>query len=267
MTALDPAVPASGTRSRDRTKTVECLVRSLRDVAFARMVPDEDGGGGTIHVLATPGASAEELTREIESALLAYLDLCPDPGRISVAVPSGAPPSAPGRGAASEARSPSLDFVAYAIEGGRGPEVHVRVTLEVWGEHVQGTSSAEGLDELGPRPFADATLRAAQRALEPADAHASGALAELRVAGLEEVSVSGRRYLALSLAPLPGKAERAGGAVTGFAPIAAGIRKTAILATLDAARRAAWEAGKKTQRPYERRNREPFQIWSAAGGP
>ncbi len=70
---------------RYRAQKAEELLGSLVGVISARVVTDDEGAIEEIHVLSTSDLSPKRAVRNVESALLAHMDLAVDHRRISVA--------------------------------------------------------------------------------------------------------------------------------------------------------------------------------------
>ena len=83
MTAPSERSPAS--IATFRAQKAEELLSSLVGVISTRVVLDDEGGIDEIHVLSTSDISPKQAVRNVESALLAHLDLAVDHRRISVA--------------------------------------------------------------------------------------------------------------------------------------------------------------------------------------
>src|SRR5512143_2326134 len=102
-----------GPRTADRYARATALVRALTGVLDARIEADA-GGIRTIVVTADPGASAWEVTRNVQSALLASLGLAVDRATVRVCHPGesaqvlAAAPSLPAESV------PARNGVAYA---------------------------------------------------------------------------------------------------------------------------------------------------------
>src|SRR5512141_1216557 len=96
---------SDGPRSADRYARATALVRALTGVLDARLEADATGIR-TILVTADPGSSAWEVTRNVQSALLASLGLAVDRAAVRVVgpgelKPAGAPSPAPAQDAAA----------------------------------------------------------------------------------------------------------------------------------------------------------------------
>ncbi len=83
MTAPPERSPPS--LGRYRAQKAEELLGSLVGVISARVVTDDEGAIEEIHVLSTSDVSPKRAVRNVESALLAHMDLAVDHRRISVA--------------------------------------------------------------------------------------------------------------------------------------------------------------------------------------
>lgn len=226
-------------------RKIERLVGSLRCVSRARAIADETGQLESIHVLAPDDVLPEEVVRQVESALLTYFDVCPEPDRISVAITSDpAFSSGPASRSSRQAepwprlegtrRAPSR-FVKYVIEGTEGTGCEIRVTVASSGHRYEGCSRAEDVSALDPIVFAEAAARAAMKAADSTRSKAPDGIEEFQVIRTEETEASGRPFLAVSL-KASGEGDQS--VITGFHPISTGMHSAAILAALDAVRRA-----------------------------
>jgi len=91
-----PSERTSASLGTLRAQRAEELLNSLVGVIDARVVTDDEGGIEEIHILSTSDVSPKQAVRNVESALLAHLDVAVDHRRISVAQaePGEEPPSA-----------------------------------------------------------------------------------------------------------------------------------------------------------------------------
>lgn len=152
--------------------------------------------------------------------------------------PSAAVPGSPSGPAPAElpgptppAAPPRLRFREYAILGGRGEGVELRVRIEAEGRVHRGTIRREGLDALDPLAFVDAVLQAAEAFLDTRPAERTGRILLLEPEDVEETELRKGAFVAVTVrALLREEARRA----TGFAPLEGGLRESASRGALDA---------------------------------
>ena len=147
----------------------ERLLMSLKGVVSARLVTRPGGEVEEIHLLTTEEVSAKQTVRNVESALLAHLDLGVDHRKISVAQTKErpappAPPAMPGKDAPTASEplvrlltEPPLSqnrllFGGHQVETERSHQVRHRVDIEWRGTRHTGMASAADL----PRPRMEA---------------------------------------------------------------------------------------------------------------
>jgi len=155
----------------------ERLLLSLPGVVSARVVARPGGDVDEIHLLTTTEVKPKQTVRNVESALLARLDLHVDHRKISVAQTStekaANPPPAPPEPVPAihivpepKAYESRVLFYGHQVESERSNQVKHKVEIEWRGKRYVGTASAADL----PRPkldaVAEATLRAVEAALE-----------------------------------------------------------------------------------------------------
>ncbi len=157
-------------RARWTIQEAERLLISLQGVVSARVVARPGGDIEEVHMLTTAMVKPKQTVRNVESALLAHLDLSVDHRKISVAqttdksrVAAGAPdpvlpvqivpdvePTAP------ESR---LLFYGHQVETERSNQVRHRVEIEWQGGRYTGEAAAADL----PRPKLEAVATATRR--------------------------------------------------------------------------------------------------------
>lgn len=151
-------------------REAEDLVRTLSGVLSARIVTATNGGIEEIHVLTTDDVPAKQTVRNVESALLAHLDLPVDHRKISVAQTSqGPPPQSAPEGTISLLMGPSpapaetrVVYHSHRVESEGSNQVKVTVTLEWGGDVYEGSSVGADL----PKPRLEAAAVATLRAME-----------------------------------------------------------------------------------------------------
>jgi hypothetical protein len=153
----------------------ERLLLSLPGVVSARVVSRPGGDIDEIHLLTTTEVKPKQTVRNVESALLAHLDLPVDHRKISVAQTTDGPAPAPAKAPEPEPQihimpepkphESRLLFYGHQMESERSNQVKHKVEIEWRGQRFTGEASAADL----PRPKLDAvaaaTLRAVERAL------------------------------------------------------------------------------------------------------
>lgn len=149
----------------------ERLLTSLQGVVSARIVARPGGDVEEIHLLTTTDVKPKQTVRNVESALLAHLDLSVDHRKISVAQTQDAETELP---------EPELPlhivpepqpydsrvlFYGHSMESERANRVKHRVEIEWHGERYMGEASAADLPRAKLEALATATLRAVESAI------------------------------------------------------------------------------------------------------
>jgi hypothetical protein len=152
-------------------KKAEELLATLQDVVSARIVSDDMGAIGSIHVLVMGTATPKQVVRNIESALMAHLGMRVDHRKISVATMVKRPVSNP-EGEAVELKPESavvagraLYFEDVEVRGSRAKGVSCKVTLRRGKEQYVG--EAEGFES--ERSRVEIAARAALAAIALCD--------------------------------------------------------------------------------------------------
>ena len=230
-------------RVRWTIQEAERLLLSLPGVVSARVVARPGGDVDEIHLLTTTEIKPKQTVRNVESALLAHLDLSVDHRKISVAqtsdVPAGRaqpeppvhimPPPRP-----HESR---LLFYGHQMESERSNQVRHKVEIEWHGERYSGEATAADL----PRPKLEAVAAATLRAVEAAlgenleDARQSPTLA---LDGVKIIDAFDRKFVLVAVHAMAGRnlSRLAGTNVADES-----LDRAAILATLQATDR--WVRG------------------------
>ena len=222
----------------------ERLLMSLQGVVSARVVARPGGQIDEIHLLTTADVKPKATVRNVESALLAHLDLSVDHRKISVAqtttadratLPEPEPlvhivPEPP----ASESR---LLFYSHQVETERSNQVRHRVEVEWHGQRYTGEASAADLPRPKLEAVAAATLVAVSRALEAKLPEGRRAVT-LSLDGVKVVDAFDRKFVLVAVHAISGRdvARLAGTTVTDES-----TDRAAILATLQATDR--WVRG------------------------
>lgn len=242
----------------------ERLLSTLTGVVSARVVAKAGGEIEEIHLLTTEEVSPKQTVRNVESALLAQLDLTVDHRKISVAqtkapvvplrsVPVEEPPPAPsasdyqpGAAGAPGARAllappeTRVLFAGHEMEAERGHRVRFRVGLEWDGERYEGEATGTDLPRARLEIVAQATLRSIESVLagpEPSP----GQDPTLSLDGVKLVDAFDRQYVMVGVhAITPRKLT----VLVGAAPVEDSPDRATILATLQAADR--WVRGRLT---------------------
>jgi len=138
----------------------------------ARVVARPGGDVEEIHLLTTTELRAKQTVRNVESALLAHLDLSVDHRKISVAQTNEAPPEysepeppvhiVPER----EPYESRLLFYGHQVETERSNQVKHRVEIEWRGDRYVGEATSADLPRPKLEAVAGATLKAVEGALQ-----------------------------------------------------------------------------------------------------
>lgn len=222
----------------------ERLLMSLQGVVSARVVARPGGAIEEIHLLTTADVKPKATVRNVESALLAHLDLSVDHRKISVAqttqhdraqLPEPEPvvhliPSVP-------AKERRLLFYSHQVETERSNQVRHRVEIEWQGERYAGEASAADLPRPKLEAVAEATLQAVEKALA-AHLEDGRRSVTLSLDGVKIVEAFDRKFVLVAVHAISGRdvARLAGTTVTDES-----TDRAAILATLQATDR--WVRG------------------------
>lgn len=233
----------------DRTgwtiEDAERLLLSLKGVVSARLVTRPGGEVDEIHLLTTEEVSAKQTVRNVESALLAHLDLAVDHRKISVAQTKDRPRAAETLGPTVRilpeppAGQNRLLFQAHHVETERSHQIRHRVEIEWRGERYTGTASSADL----PRPRLEAVSRATLCAVEIAlvkeleGGHGQGVT--LALDGVKLVDAFDRTFVLVAVNALSGRDVTP---LAGATVVEVSGDRAAILATLQATDR--WVRGR-----------------------
>ena len=158
-------------RVRWTIQEAERLLLSLPGVVSARVVGRPGGDVDEIHLLTTTEIKPKQTVRNVESALLAHLDLPIDHRKISVAQTSESRQDLPEPGLPvhimppPKAHESRLLFYGHQMESERSNQVRHKVEIEWQGERYVGEASAADLMRPKLEAVATATLRAVEAAL------------------------------------------------------------------------------------------------------
>lgn len=223
----------------------EQLLMSLKGVVSARLVTRPGGEVEEIHLLTTEEVSAKQTVRNVESALLAHLDLAVDHRKISVAQTKD--PQAQQTSSEASVRllpqptpgASRLLFQSHQVETERSHQVKHRVEIEWRGERYAGSASAADL----PRPRLEAVGRATLVAVETALAKeledASGPGVTLALDGVKVVDAFDRQFVLVAVNAMSGRDVTP---LAGATVVEVSSDRAAILATLQATDR--WVRGR-----------------------
>jgi len=152
----------------------ERLLLSLPGVVSARVVTRPGGDVDEVHLLTTTEVKPKQTVRNVESALLARLDLHVDHRKISVAQTqeklAAAPAVEPERAIhilpGPKAHESRVLFYGHQSESERSNQVKHRVEIEWRGTRYMGTATAADVPRAKLEAVAEATLRAVETALQ-----------------------------------------------------------------------------------------------------
>jgi hypothetical protein len=233
-------------RARWTIQEAERLLTSLQGVISARVVARPGGAVDEVHMLTTAHVKPKQTVRNVESALLAHLDLSVDHRKISVAqttdtVPSPAvAPLIPVRIVPEPEPVPEqsrLLFYGHRVETERSNQVRHKVEIEWQGERYVGEARAADLPRPKLEAVAEATLKAIEQALQANLAEDRRAVT-LSLDGVKVVDAFDRKFVLVAVHAISGRdvARLAGTTVTDES-----TDRAAILATLQATDR--WVRG------------------------
>jgi hypothetical protein len=222
----------------------ERLLLSLKGVLSARLVTQPGGEIEEIHILTTDEVAPKQTVRNVESALLAHLDLAVDHRKISVAqtkerlsVPEAPEPAV--RLMVAPSTQSRLLFHGHQVQTERSHLLRHQVEIEWRGERYLGESSAADLPRARLEAVTRATLAAVEQALSTELDEQSGREATLALDGVKVVSAFDREFVVVAVQAIAGRDARelVGAAVSAGLP-----DRAAIMATLQATDR--WVRGR-----------------------
>ena len=222
----------------------ERLLLSLQGVVSARVIARPGGKIEEIHMLTTADVKPKATVRNVESALLAHLDLSVDHRKISVAQtthesPAELPAQEPAVHILPEpaARESRLLFYSHHVETERSNQVKHRVEIEWHGARYVGEATAADLPRPKLEAVAGATLKAIESALQEKIEEGRRAVT-LSLDGVKVVDAFDRRFVLVAVHAMSGRhvARLAGTTVSDES-----ADRAAILATLQATDR--WVSG------------------------
>ncbi len=211
----------------------EELLATLPGVIAARIVADDKGAGGEIHVLTTPELTPKKTVRNIESALVAQLGMKVDHRKISVAT-STEKKSTPAEGsrvvepvspAAAESRR-RIYFEDVEVRRSRSSGVSCRVTLRKGEKSFIGETDGVENERSRVELAAQATLKAIAMAEGPERA--------LALLGCKQITAFERDFV---FAGVTARFGRDTAMLTGSCEVRDSLETASVLAVLDATNR------------------------------
>lgn len=223
----------------------ERLLLSLKGVVSARLVTRPGGEVEEVHLLTTEEVTPKQTVRNVESALLAHMDLAVDHRKISVAQTKDRPAPEP------EQELPvrllpdppvgqtRLLFQGHQVETERSHQVKHRVEIEWNGERYTGTASAADLPRTRLEAVSKATLEAVGAALMKELEGGSSAGVTLALDGVKVVDAFDRQFVLVAVNAMAGRDVTP---LAGATVVEVSSDRAAILATLQATDR--WVRGR-----------------------
>lgn len=224
----------------------ERLLLSLQGVVSARVVTRPGGDVEEIHMLTTDKVKPKSTVRNVESALLAHLDLRVDHRKISVAqtteavrqeLPEPALPVQIMHDPEPSATDSRLLFYAHQVETERANRVRHRVEIEWLGDKYTGVASSADLARAKLEAVAGAALEAVQSALSANLAEGRRSIT-LSLDGVKVVDAFDRKFVLVAVHAMSG---RDVARLSGTTVADESVDRAAILATLQATDR--WVRG------------------------
>jgi hypothetical protein len=197
-------------RVRWSIQEAEKLLLSLPGIVSARVVTRPGGEVEEIHLLTTTEVKPKQTVRNVESALLARLDVSVDHRKISVAQTTET------RKDLGEAELPvhimpapkphesRLLFYGHQMESERSNQVRHKVELEWQGQHYTGEATAADLPRPKLEAVASATLRAVEQALQ-ANLDESRRSPTLALDGVKIIDAFERKFVLVAVHAMSGR--------------------------------------------------------------
>ena len=188
----------------------EGLLMSLKSVVSARVVTRPGGEVLEIHLLTTDEVKPKQTVRNVESALLAHLDLEVDHRKISVAQTKERPPErAEPEPTVLLLPDPPIGerrllFHSHQVETERSHRVRHRVEIEWQGDRYVGEATAADLPRARLEAVAAATLTAVAAALEEQMEEGCQAVT-LAVDGVKVVDAFDRQFVLVAVHAISGR--------------------------------------------------------------
>ena len=222
----------------------EGLLLSLKSVVSARVVTRPGGEVQEIHLLTTDEVKPKQTVRNVESALLAHLDIEVDHRKISVAQTRERPPeSTESEPAVILLPEPSagdsrLLYYSHQVETERSHRVRHRVEIEWQGDRYSGEATAADLPRARLEAVAAATLAAVSNALNK-EMEDDGPTVALAVDGVKVIDAFDRKFVLVAVHAISGRDVTS---LAGATVVDETTDRAAILAALQATDR--WVRGK-----------------------
>jgi hypothetical protein len=192
----------------------ERLLLSLPGVVSARVVARPGGDVDEVHLLTTTEVKPKQTVRNVESALLARLNLHVDHRKISVAQTHEKPavlpaPSPEAEGAIHIVPEPKphesrVLFYGHQSESERSNQVKHRVEIEWRGARYVGTATAADVARAKLEAVAEATLRAVEAALQE-NLDESRRAPTLSLDGVKIVEAFDRKFVLVAVHAIAGR--------------------------------------------------------------
>jgi hypothetical protein len=185
---------------------------SLPGVVSARVVARPGGDVEEVHLLTTTEVKPKQTVRNVESALLAHLDLSVDHRKISVAQTSDRRAPAPEPETAPPVQILPLPrphesrilFYGHQMESERSNQVRHKVEIEWRGERYMGEATAADLPRPKLEAVAAATLRAVEKALER-QLDGKRPAPTLQLDGVKVIEAFERRFVLVAVHAMAGR--------------------------------------------------------------
>lgn len=223
----------------------ERLLNSLNGVVSARMVAEPGGQIEEIHLVTTREVSPKQTVRNVESALLAQLDITVDHRKISVAQTSASDAEdaqeavSRSNGGPGGARANRVVFLGHEIENERRHRVRARIKIEWKGERFSGEASGTDLPRSRLDIVASAVLQGLESILLRSDEAEARDVAALALDGVKVTKAFDRSYVLVGVHAIHGREAKV---LCGSAPVDDVVERAVVLATLQAADR--WVRGR-----------------------
>lgn len=223
----------------------ERLLNSLNGVVSARMVAEPGGEIEEIHLVTTRDVSPKQTVRNVESALLAQLDITVDHRKISVAQTSASSPDQlqelplETNGGSDGPRDERVIFLSHELENERRHRIRARVNIEWEGERFSGEASGADLPRSRLELVASAVLEGLESIILRSDGAEANDAAALALDGVKVVDAFDRRYVIVGVHAIHGREAKV---LCGSAPVEDVVERAVVLASLQAADR--WVRGR-----------------------
>jgi len=221
---VPPNDVSNGAHRYVSAEQIEDVVRQLKDVVSTRAILGPSGRIDELHVLVNPKRAPKQISRDIESALRAHLDVALDFKKISIAQIQGRAPIGGGSGPAGLPRLRFAD-VSLSVTGSRGEAVvHLNRGDAVYTGMATGHASSYNQMRL----VATAAIRAVE---DTHELDGTMVVEDLQT----EVALAGRKAVTVLVSTLT--SPRGEELLTGSALVRHDIWKAVVNATLDAVNR------------------------------